>query len=241
MNRIDFTQTGGFPLTQDTLNFLQNAYQTPLEGLGKFLIGGAALGIVNGCTATGNTTSSGLIVYNGELLPFTGGTTQATFLVRDVPQNLIFQDGSSHAVMHKRYAEFGVGAGAVAWNAVRLDAAVLLPPEAWHVVTNTTTPALGSLFANDPNAPLRYRKLPNGQVFVQGTLNRYAAGSDTIFTLPVGYRPTRTQIFLCAALARYSSNADRSNGTLEVGINRVDGRVWLNLSALTFPITLHLN
>lgn len=241
MNSIDFTQTGGFPLTQDTFNFLQTAHQTPIEGLGKFLSGGAALCIVNGCLASGSVTSSGLISYNGELLPFNGGTTQTTFLVRDVPQSLVYQDGTSHAVIHNRFAEFGVGAGAVAWNPVRLDAAVLLPPEAWHTVTNTTTPALSPLFSNDPNAPLRYRKLPNGQVFVQATLNRSAAGSDTIFTLPAGYRPVRTQIFLCAAIANYSNNTERSNGTLEVGISHVNGRVWLNLSALNFPITLHLN
>ena len=65
MNRTDFTHTGGLPLTQDVLDFLQQSYQNPFEGLARF-IGGNDLVVLAGCVQTGTTMSDGWIVYQGE-------------------------------------------------------------------------------------------------------------------------------------------------------------------------------
>jgi hypothetical protein len=147
MDYINFNQTGGFPLTQDTMDFLQNAYKNPFGALAKF-IGNNALCVIDGCIVTGSAMSSGWIAYNGEILPFQSGTVQATFLVRDLPTNLTYQDGTPHAVVHTRFAQFGVGAGAISWNPIRLTVPlfpalvnsenhIAIGGHSWDKITNT--------------------------------------------------------------------------------------------------------
>ncbi len=58
MNRIDYTNLGGFPLTEDALDFMQQSYSQVLSGLA------AAVGnkvIVSGCEITGTNISAGWI------------------------------------------------------------------------------------------------------------------------------------------------------------------------------------
>ncbi len=241
MNTIDFSQTGGYPYTQDTLDFLQQSYSSAFQGISKFISNGNSLTILTGCNITGSTASNGWVIVDGELMPFIGGTIQSTYIVRDITQNITYQNGNSLPSIHTRYAEFGVGAGAQPWTPVRANPATLYAPEAWRLLGTTGNPSINAPYINNSGSPVRFRKEPNGQVHIQGIVDRNLySGTDVMFTLPVGYRPTRTHIFIVMATAHYTTNADRSNGTLEIGVG-TNGNVWQNHSALTFPNAAHLN
>lgn len=74
---IDFTKTGGVPVTQRLFKFMQDSYLPVLDAIVK--MGGDSTGvpiILSGMVVSGggNTVSDGWFVYNGDIIPFTGGT-----------------------------------------------------------------------------------------------------------------------------------------------------------------------
>ncbi|WP_199118722.1 hypothetical protein [Pedobacter sp. ASV28] len=114
MNKILLQQTGGFPLETDTLDYMQTAY-AQLQAI-------AALGgdnyILSGCVATGGSTGNGVVVLAGEVLEFRGGITQASIVIREDRQSRPFENGQVKEVFITRYATFGTGAEAIAWNTI---------------------------------------------------------------------------------------------------------------------------
>ena len=63
MNKINFNQTGGFPLSANILYAMQSAYAI-FNQLGS-LAGNKA--IISGCEQLGNTVADGGIFLNGEI------------------------------------------------------------------------------------------------------------------------------------------------------------------------------
>lgn len=109
MNNINFNQTGGFPLSTNILDAMQEAYQLFNE-LGE------AVGkncILSGCNTVGVNISDGVVVINGEILPFkgSGNFTGATVAVRETIENKIFEDATSKPVIYQRYAQLTTGEG----------------------------------------------------------------------------------------------------------------------------------
>jgi hypothetical protein len=111
MKAIDFTHAGGFPLTQDELDYLQQAYTECINalavmgGTGPTIITGMEVSVSGGIT----TANDGWFFYNGEMIRFTSGS-YGTLAPGDVPlvnitpvaTNLIYNDGSSYgAVLNK--------------------------------------------------------------------------------------------------------------------------------------------
>lgn len=113
MERINFNQTGGFPLTTDILNFMQNAYNI-FNALGN-VAGDCA--ILSGCVQIGNTIGDGVVFINGEVLPFKGGILSENVIINEDITQKIFEDGESKDVLLKRYATFGNGTNVIKWNA----------------------------------------------------------------------------------------------------------------------------
>lgn len=78
MNRIDFTQPNGFPLEADaTLGFMQTAFREAINGLSQFAAAATGIYILSGCQELvfgGSTYGDGWVIWNGELLPFIGGS-----------------------------------------------------------------------------------------------------------------------------------------------------------------------
>ena len=75
MKAIDFTQPGGFPLTQDQLDYLQSAYTECVNTLGSLGSNNSTAAILSGMESTagiGGVTnvSAGWFFYNGELVRF---------------------------------------------------------------------------------------------------------------------------------------------------------------------------
>jgi microcystin-dependent protein len=111
MNKIDFTQPGGFPLDSNALDFLQSAFATSINALSA--LGGSSNYIVSGCVPVGSNTSQGWMVIDGELLPFQGGITQTKVIVRETKAPVRFQDLINRDVIVTRYVGFGSGTGEI--------------------------------------------------------------------------------------------------------------------------------
>jgi microcystin-dependent protein len=121
MDRIDFKQQGGFPLVQDTLDYLQNAYGNALSGLAKVL--GDKV-ILWGCEKTPlGVVQEGMVSLGGELLYTAGGAdgtgTATVFVEETVFKEVMFEDGVSKGVYKKRTLVFGVGTPQWNWAEFR--------------------------------------------------------------------------------------------------------------------------
>lgn len=105
MNHIDFSNLGGLPLTQDRLDFLQQSYLSAFSAIAS-LCGDKV--IVSGVVVTGPNVTDGWIAYNGELIPFIGGTVAADVVITDTPVPYTFGDASSHDVEFTKIATCGL-------------------------------------------------------------------------------------------------------------------------------------
>ena len=103
MNKINFNQTGGFPLSTNILDAMQSAYAV-FNQLGS-LAGNKA--IISGCEQLGNTVADGVIFLNGEILPFKGGAIGTSVIIKEESESRVFEDGATKPVIFKKYATFG--------------------------------------------------------------------------------------------------------------------------------------
>ena len=103
MNKINFNQTGGFPLSTNILDAMQSAYAI-FNQLGS-LAGNKA--IISGCERLGNTVADGVIFLNGEILPFKGGAIGSSVIIKEESESRVFEDGATKPVILKKYATFG--------------------------------------------------------------------------------------------------------------------------------------
>lgn len=103
MNKINFNQTGGFPLSTNILDAMQSAYAI-FNQLGS-LAGNKA--IISGCVVAGNNVSDGVIFLNGEILPFKGGAIGTSIIIKEESESRVFEDGATKPVIFKKYATFG--------------------------------------------------------------------------------------------------------------------------------------
>ena len=113
MNRIDFNQTGGFPLSTQILDAGQKAYWI-LNQYAYFA--GNNFVIITGCEAgSGGTVTDGYVVINGEPMPFIGTTATADVIIVEIPDSRGFEDGNVKPVIYERYATFGSGVSSFSW------------------------------------------------------------------------------------------------------------------------------
>ena len=103
MNKLNFNQTGGFPMSTNILDAVQTAYSL-FNHLGSLA---GELVIISGCVITGNTVSDGAVYINGELLEFKGGSISTNVIIKEETESRVFEDGATKPVIYKRYAGFG--------------------------------------------------------------------------------------------------------------------------------------
>lgn len=170
--RIDLTQLGGFPLTQDALDFMQSAYQEAIAGLAK-LAGDSV--IVSGMVDNGASVTDGWILINGELLPFQAGNKQTYFIIVETTDTETFEDDSVKTIYYTRQARFGSGAGQIPYaNLVRLSSLKIMQ----NSISNLAF-ALNGL-ANDLAAHETYKDNPHAVTKAQvGLSNIPNAKSDS--------------------------------------------------------------
>lgn len=83
-NKLIVSATG-FPGTNKTLRFIQDAFREPLGALAK-LAGDKT--IITGVVNTAGMVSNGFITYNGEIIPFVGGNYAATVTIIEAFENV---------------------------------------------------------------------------------------------------------------------------------------------------------
>ena len=103
MNRINFDNTGGFPLGAYTLDFMQQSYHL-LNTLGNIV---GNLSVLSGCEEVGRSITDGVVYIDGEVLPFKGAPISEKVIIVETSQKRIFKDGVEKAVEYTRYATFG--------------------------------------------------------------------------------------------------------------------------------------
>ncbi|UOE47969.1 hypothetical protein MTO98_26520 [Mucilaginibacter sp. SMC90] len=103
MNRYDFTQPGGFPFDQGVMEFIQDCINTAASTAAL----SGSLAILSGCTVAGGSVSNGVVVINGEILPFIGGVISAKVIIQETATAIAYQDGTPRTVKYQRAAKFG--------------------------------------------------------------------------------------------------------------------------------------
>ncbi|GIM49407.1 tail fiber protein [Capnocytophaga stomatis] len=111
MDRLIFNQTGGFPLTTDILNALQNAYAVfnSISGLS------GNLAILSGCEVRGNSVADGVVAIGNEVFAFKGGIISEKIIIREETESKLFEDGTTKGVIVKKIATFGNGTATYNW------------------------------------------------------------------------------------------------------------------------------
>lgn len=112
MNKIDYNQSGGFPLSTQILDAAQEAYKN-FNAYGNMV---GDLAIITGCQdSTGGTVTDGFVSIYGELIPFVGTTKTDNVVIVESGDQRGFEDGSVKSVIYVRYATFGEGPVTYPW------------------------------------------------------------------------------------------------------------------------------
>ena len=104
MNLIDLTNNGGFPLEQDALKFLQDAYGDMFASVAG-IAGDKA--ILSGVQVVAGNVTNGWIVHNGEILRFQGAAVGPDVVIVEETAEATFEDGAVRPVYKTRYATVG--------------------------------------------------------------------------------------------------------------------------------------
>ena len=103
MNSIYTEHNAGYPFDVAFLAFMQNSYRL-LNSLGC-MAGNKA--IISGCEERGNTISPGTVFINGELFPFEGGAKDSTVFIKELTNEVTFEDGFLRPLEIIRSVAFG--------------------------------------------------------------------------------------------------------------------------------------
>lgn len=107
MNKQNFEAQDRFPLSTQALTFMQDMIMATAR---LALIGGENY-ILSGCITTGNNVSDGIIVINGEVMPFKGGTLVDTITIVEDTFSVSANGLTFEKARVKRYAKFATGTG----------------------------------------------------------------------------------------------------------------------------------
>jgi len=225
MNQYDFTRTGGFPLDQDVLKFMQEAtadmhkwlsYSDDLysPGAGSFqwmILSGV------GDNGTGGLTD-GWVAVDGEILPFRGGLGSFWNIIEN-RTGIQFETGFAEDVEWERYVEITTTPGTPFSGFKRFE--VLWAERFGYMAVNGAWVGglTGSIAVNltgsggNTTGTINYRRnLLTRTLHLNGTLTVGAPGSvgdppmqHLLGTLPAEYRPAVKAPF--TALYRYHDTA----------------------------------
>ncbi len=110
MDKLQFNHPGGFPLDTDTLKKMQDAWNVLAllaTGFGdNIILSGCEAPYTQGGAPGIPMITDGVIILNGELLPFDGGLAfENNIKVVDIPENIILETGESVVFRKKRVAK----------------------------------------------------------------------------------------------------------------------------------------
>lgn len=105
--RIDFSNLGGYPLTQQDHEWLQSSYRSAFSMIAN-LAGDQV--ILTGMEEAGGEVTAGWISINGELVPFAAGAIgTGEFRLQETAVSRTFNDGVAKDVRFEKVAIFSAG------------------------------------------------------------------------------------------------------------------------------------
>lgn len=111
MNSIDLFKYSRFPLSSETLDFLQQMAKLTA----KLASMGGVSYILEGCAVAGSNAAAGTVVIDGEILPFAGGPIETYVVIEETKRNVEAEGQVYEEIYVSRVCRFGTGAGQVAW------------------------------------------------------------------------------------------------------------------------------
>ncbi len=108
MQKIDFSQAGGFPLKQEVFARMQSAYFDILRAtLGFYGLNNTGNFIIDGFQISGTTITEGVLYMSGDLVFFSGATGNTTSRIAKVSYNetAAFKNGTNPTVFFNTIAE----------------------------------------------------------------------------------------------------------------------------------------
>ncbi len=226
MKSIDLTQPGGFPLTQERLGYLQQAYTEAINALGGVFINGAVPIRISGMsvsTSGGTTTvGDGFLYYNNELIRFVtdsygavGGGSAVYVVIDSLASSLTYNDGSTPNVVLDKVASLSILPTSTPiddthflLSSLQLAAAAFAEANIDAIHGAFISPSYVGGFAPDPVSPIGFRRaIGSKRVVIKGVTYDTTPLSTVIncpmFTLPPGCRPGQTQLFFSMDGAGY--------------------------------------
>lgn len=223
MKTIDFTKPGGFPLTQDQLDYLQQAYIETVSALSLLgNSGGPAPVLISGMalsypSAGAIAVADGWFLYNGEMVRFTASSvsglgmgTEAYVVIAATAGTLTYNDGSTPAVILDKTATVQALPTGTPTDAFHFLLSALTPfgkgfginnrEQNWNSIAVSTAPAVGGVtgtvyFKKDFTANTLHIR---GFLFANNAQN-FAASPGATFvlmaTLPAIYIPYNNTYF----------------------------------------------
>ena len=104
MKKVDYSYTGGLPLSQNVLNWQQDAFREVFGVLASmgFDVGAGDPVIITGCVVAGTTVSDGWIYDGSEVIYFEGGDTATAgtsmIKIQELKTSVVFQNGSNRDI-----------------------------------------------------------------------------------------------------------------------------------------------
>lgn len=224
MKAIDFTKPGGFPLTQDQLGYLQQAYTETVTALSLIgSSGGSAPVVINGMAVSypspgAIAVTDGWILYNGEMVRFTASSvsglgvgTEAYVVIAATAGTLTYNDGSTPAVIMDKSASMQALPTGTPTDAFHFLLSALSPfgkgfginnrEQLWNSLAVSTAPAMGGVtgtvyYKKDFTANTLHIR---GFLFANNAQNFAASpGASYVLmgTLPPAYIPNNNAYFI---------------------------------------------
>jgi len=220
MNLINNSYTGGFPFTQNDLQWIQSSVLGAIKGLiSAYNLEGDPAVILTGCersSAFGTTTvTEGFIFFEGCVYPVpshsysdpTGGDIAfwQVVLTTDPIGDKVFQDSSTHSTYEVREVRVSV-AGSLPTGCTNVEDAInigdrireIADTKSWTLFASPNSDAFYGTGATPDAVKRRYFKTLDGMVHLKG---EYFFEEDdptvlTIGTLPLGFRPPHQMDFV---------------------------------------------
>lgn len=106
-----------FALTSDSLRLMQQAWESLQQLVRLGAVGDDRNYILSGCEQVGNVVAPGVVVLNGEMLPFDGGS--ANTYISAAEQSAVVTVGAGSYTEVVRYAQWGTGTDQQLWATMR--------------------------------------------------------------------------------------------------------------------------
>lgn len=240
MNKLitsDISAGARMPIKQGTLEFLQQAYQQPINALAQRIIGTnydpTKAYVLYGLTGSSGNITAGALFFNGEVylcdgdssgLPCGGGNVSVlNIAISQYTTNadpVTFSDGAIYDIHDIRKVAITCGAsgsGDVCDYTDLVRDATTIVPEA----------SMGTGWQATPDKPFNYTTTIDGYVYLYGQIKaniNYLGGQTTLLsagTLPLA---DNAVLFLCAGLLA-GANTNLSNYQVSI---LADGRLRLD-------------